>query len=207
MKGGNRVCKLHKLLYGLKQASRQWFLKLSSALKSVSFKQSWSDYSLFVRNHQGIFTALLVYFDDVILAGNNLEDIIKTKCFLSSHFKLMDMIQLKYFLIIKVARSKHGISLCQRKYALEILEDTGFLDAKPSRFPAEQNVTLIQGDEDLLEDASQYRRPVGRLIYLTITRPDLAYAVHILSQFMDKPRQPHLEAAHKVLRYIKQAPG
>jgi len=117
------------------------------------------------------------------------------------------MRQLKYFLIIEVARSKHGISLCQRKYALEILEDTGFLGAKPSRFPAEQNVTLIQGDEDLLEDASQYRRLVGRLIYLTITRPDLAYAVHILSRFMDKPRQLHLEAAHKVLRYIKQAPG
>jgi hypothetical protein len=149
----------------------------------------------------------LVYVDDVILAGNNLEDITKTKCFLSSHFKLKDMRQLKYFLIIEVARSKHGISLCQRKYALEILKDTGFLGAKPSRFPAKQNVTLIQGDENLLEDASQYRRLVGRLIYLTITRPDLAYAVHILSRFMDKPRQPHLEAAHKVLRYIKQAPG
>jgi hypothetical protein len=206
-KGENRVCKLHKSLYGLKQASRQWFLKLSSALKSAGFKQSWSDYSLFVRNHQGIFTALLVYVDDVILAGNNLEDITKTKCFLSSHFKLKDMGQLKYFLGIEVARSKHEISLCQRKYALEILKDTGFLGAKPSRFPAEQNVTLTQEDEDLLKDASQYRRLVGRLIYLTIIRPDLAYAVHILSQFMDKPRQPHLEAAHKVLRYIKQAPG
>ena len=99
------------------------------------------------------------------------------------------------------------ISLCQRKYALEILEDTGFLGAKPSRFPAEQNVTLTQGDGDLLEDASQYRRLVGRLIYLTITRPNLAYAVHTLSQFIDKPRKPHLEAAHKVLRYIKQAPS
>jgi len=115
--------------------------------------------------------------------------------------------QLNYFLGIEVARSKHGISLCQRKYTLEILEDTGFLGAKPSRFSAEQNITLTQEDGDLLEDASQYRRLVGHLIYLTITRPDLAYAVHILSQFMDKPRQPHLKAAHKVLRYIKHAPG
>lgn len=90
---------------------------------------------------------------------------------------------------------------------MEILEDTGFLGAKPSRFPVEQNASLIQDDGRLLEDTSQYRRLVGRLIYLTITRPDLVYAVHVLSQFMDKPRQPHLDAAHQVLRYLKQTPG
>ncbi|KAM2063841.1 hypothetical protein PS1_027402 [Malus domestica] len=203
----NKVCKLHKSSYGLKQASQQWFLKLSSALKSAGFKQSWSDYSMFVRSHQGIFTVLLVYVDDVILVGNSLDDIMRTKSFLSSHFKLKDMGQLKYFLGLEVARSKHGIALSQRKYALEILEDTGFLGAKPSRFPVDQNITLTQEGGRLLEDASQYRRLVGRLIYLTITRPDLVYAVHKLSQFMDKPRQPHLDAAHKVLRYLKQTPG
>lgn len=90
---------------------------------------------------------------------------------------------------------------------LEVLEDAGFLCAKPSRFPVEPNLALTQGDGALLQDASQYRRLVGKLIYLTITRPDLVYVVHILSQFMDKPRQPHLDAAYKVLRYIKQAPG
>ena len=206
-KGEHRVCKLHKSLYGLKQASRQWFLKLSSALKAAGFKQSWSDYSLFVRNTQGRFTTLLVYVDDVILAGNSLQDIIETKQFLASHFKLKDMGQLRYFLGIEVARSKQGIVLCQRKYALEVLEDAGFLGAKPSRFPVEQSLTLTRGDGAELKDASQYRRLVGRLIYLTITRPDLVYAVHILSQFMDTPRQPHLDAAYKVLRYVKQTPG
>ncbi|RVW48002.1 Retrovirus-related Pol polyprotein from transposon TNT 1-94 [Vitis vinifera] len=179
-KGEHRVCKLHKSLYGLKQASRQWFLKLSSALKAAGFKQSWSDYSLFVRNTQGRFTTLLVYVDDVILAGNSLQDIIETKQFLASHFKLKDMGQLRYFLGIEVARSKQGIVLCQRKYALEVLEDAGFLGAKPSRFPVEQSLTLTR---------------------------DLVYAVHILSQFMDTPRQPHLDAAYKVLRYVKQTPG
>lgn len=198
------VCKLHKSLYGLKQASRQWFLKLSAALKAAGFRQSWSDYSLFVRNHNGTFTALLVYVDDVILAGNSLDDIIKTKAFLSSRFKLKDMGNLKYFLGLELARSKQGIVLSQRKYALEILEDTGFLGAKPSRFPIEQNISLTQADGKLLQDASRYRRLVGRLIYLTITRPNLVYAVHTLSQFMDKPREPHLEAAYRVLRYLKQ---
>ncbi|PRQ17952.1 putative RNA-directed DNA polymerase [Rosa chinensis] len=115
--------------------------------------------------------------------------------------------QLKYFLGIEVARSKKGIALCQRKYALEILEDTGFLGAKPSHFPVEQGLSLTQADGSLLSDPSQYHRLVGLFIYLIITRPDLVYAVHILSQFMDKPRQPHLEVTHKVLRYIKQMLG
>jgi len=87
------------------------------------------------------------------------------------------------------------------------LNDTGFLSVKPSQFPLEQNVSLTQSDGKLLEDGSAYRRLVGRLIYLTITRPDLTYIVHILSQFMDKPRQSHQAAAHQVLKYIKQTHG
>jgi len=117
--------------------------------------------------------------DDVILAGNNLQDIENTKLFLSRQFKLKDLGQLKYFLGIKVARSRNGISLSQRKYTLDIVNDTGFLGAKPSRFPLDQNVSLTQSNGKFLEDGSAYRRLVGRLIYLTITRPDLTYAVHI----------------------------
>jgi hypothetical protein len=104
-KGETHVCKLYKSLYGLKQASRQWFIKLFGALKAARFHQSLSDYSLFARSHHGNFLALLIYIDDVILAGNNLQDIENTKLFLSNQFKLKDLRQLKYFIGIEVARS------------------------------------------------------------------------------------------------------
>ncbi|KAM2714488.1 hypothetical protein EV2_044230 [Malus domestica] len=206
-KGETRVCKLHKSLYGLKQASRQWFIKLSCALRKAGYQQSKADYSLFVRNHDGKFTALLVYVDDIILAGNNIQAIEDTKSFLMKQFKLKDLGQLKYFLGIEIARSSKGITLSQRKYALEILEDAGHLGAKPATSPMEQNLSLRKDEGQWVTDPSSYRRLVGRLIYLTITRPDLVYAVHILSQFMEKPRTPHLEAAQRVLRYVKHTPG
>ena len=111
-----------------------------------------SDYFLFVRSHYGNFLALPINVDDVILAGNNLQDIVNTKLVLSKQFKLIDLGQFKYFLGIKVARSQHGISLSQRKYALDILDDMGFLGVKPSMFPLEQNVSLTQYDSKLLQE-------------------------------------------------------
>lgn len=126
-KGETHVCKLHKSLYGLKQASHQWFIKLSAVLKHAGFHQSESDYSLFIRTRAGIFTALLVYVDDIILAGNNLQEIEETKTHLMQQFKLKDLGKLKYFLGIEIARSSKGIVLSQCKYALEILDDAGYL--------------------------------------------------------------------------------
>jgi hypothetical protein len=186
-KGETRVCKLNKSLYGLKQASCQWFAKFSSALLDAGYTQSKAGYSLFVRSQGHDFTAALVYVDDIILTGNNLEQIKELKKFLGERFKLKDLGNLKYFLGIEVARSKNGIYISQRKYTLEILNDTRFLGSKPSKFPMEQNLSLNESDGDLIPDPSSYRCLVGRLIYLTITRPDLTYARHVLSQFMDKP--------------------
>jgi hypothetical protein len=207
VKGENKVCKLTKSLYGVKQASRQWFAKFSSTLINHGFLQSKSDYSLFTRSQGTIFIALLVYVDDIVQASNDADVITQLISFLNNQFKLKDLGDLKFFLGLEVARTSKGISLCQRKYTLEILEDTGLLAAKPSKFPMKSNLKLSTSNGDLHADPASYRRLVGRLLYFTITRPNISYSVQILSQFIANTRQPHMDAATRVLRYLKSSPG
>jgi Reverse transcriptase (RNA-dependent DNA polymerase)/Integrase core domain len=201
------VCRLHKSLYGLKQASRNWFSKFSQAIQTFGFKQSASDHSLFTLRSGTKITLLLIYVDDMIITGNDEASIVAVKNFIRSQFRIKDLGKLKYFLGIEVARSRKGIFLSQRKYALEILNETGLLGAKPTDFPMEQNLKLNSEDGRVLADPSVYRRLIGRLIYLTITRPEITLAVNTLSQFMNTPRQPHLDAAYRVVRYLKSSHG
>eukprot|EP00261_Vitis_vinifera_P039873 XP_019081116.1 PREDICTED: uncharacterized protein LOC109124049 [Vitis vinifera] len=120
---------------------------------------------------------------------------------------MKDLGVLKYFLGIEVARSSVGLFLCQLKYTLDIVLEAGLLGAKPCGFPIEQNHRLGLVNGELLSNPESYRRLVGRLIYLAVTRLDLAYSVHILSQFMQEPRIEHWEAALRVVRYLKGTTG
>ncbi|KAF5470109.1 hypothetical protein F2P56_010649 [Juglans regia] len=203
---GKLVCKLHKSLYGLKQASRQWHSRFSEAL-SIGFQPSKSDYSLFTRNNEDGFIALLVYVDDIVIGNSNIKEIDKVKAHLHSQFRIKDLGILKFFFGLEIARSATGIHLCERKYYLEILEDARLLGCKPASTPIETNHKLSHSATDSLNDPSSYRRLVGRLMYLTITRPDITYVVGILNQFMDRPSEVHMQATHRILRYVKGSIG
>ncbi|CAL8121289.1 unnamed protein product [Prunus armeniaca] len=137
----------------------------------AGFNQSKADYSLFTKSHGSSFTALLIYVDDIIITGNDPASIKSLMGVLYEKFHIKDL----------VSRSKRGIVISERKYTLDILKDAGLLGARSYDLPMEQKLKMTPTDGDLLHDPAHYRRLVGRLIYLTITRPDIVYSVHILS--------------------------
>lgn len=126
----NNVCRLHKSLYGLKQASRQWNHKLTHTLLSLGYKQSSADHSLFIKSKATCFTALLVYVDDIVLTGNDMSEITFVKSVLDQKFRIKDLGALRFFLGLEIARSSRGIVLNQRKYTLDMLDDSCLIAAK-----------------------------------------------------------------------------
>ena len=150
---------------------------------------------------------ILVYVDDILIASNDVDVVNVFKQFLDSKFKLKDLGTLKYFLGLEVARTSNGISLCQRKYTLDLLSDAGMLTCKPTSIPMDQSTKFSSSVGDAVPDASLYRRLIGRLLYLTLTRLVICYSVHKLSLFMSSPKVPHLQVAYKILKYLKHTPG
>ncbi|CAL1401965.1 unnamed protein product [Linum trigynum] len=205
-----QVCRLRKSLYGLKQASRQWFAKLTSALLSFGYTQSNSDYSMFIHHSNSSGTSvLLVYVDDIIIAGDDVHSITALKQFLHSQFKIRDLGNLHYFLGLEIARSKGGMHICQKKYCIDLLKDTGYADSKPVITPINMKTRLSSDDGPLLgkDEGTLFRKIIGRLHYLTITRPDLTFAVQQLCQYQAAPTSNHLQLAYRILKYLKNAPG
>jgi len=202
------VCKLKKALYGLKQSPRAWFDRFSKAIKLMGYQQSRGDHTLFFKHSkEGKLTVLLVYVDDIIVTGSNLEEQQALKGNLAQNFEIKDLESLKYFLGIEVAYSKEGIFLSQRKYILDLLKETGLLGGKGVCTPVEPNARLSEDNDSPPVDRGRYQRLVGRLIYLSHTRPDITYSVSLVSQFMHCPTESHMQAVRRILCYLKTTPG
>ncbi|RVW47676.1 Retrovirus-related Pol polyprotein from transposon RE1 [Vitis vinifera] len=129
------------------------------------------------------------------------------KKYLSEEFEVKDLGNLKYFLGMEVARSRKGIVVSQRKYILDLLKETGMLGCKPIDTPMDSQKKLGIEKESTPVDRGRYQRLVGRLIYLSHTRPDIGFAVSAVSQFMHSPTEEHMEAVYRILRYLKMTPG
>ncbi len=154
------------------------------------------------KTNHGI-VVIVIYVDDLIIIRDSDVDIFDLKKLLKQKFEMKDLGELRYFLGIEAIQSPEGIWLLQRQYALNKLSEYGMMGCKPILIPLEQNVKLSVDEGDLVEDTSIYRRITGSLIYMTITRPDLNYAVGMVNQFMQTPQKPHLDAVRRILRYIK----
>ena len=153
------VCRLRRSLYGLKQSPRAWFGRFSSVVQKFGMTQNTSDHHVFFYHHtsseQGIY--LIVYVNDIVITGSNPDGIRKLKQHLFSYFQTKDLGKLKYFLNIKIAQSKSGMVMSQRKYVLDILEEIGMLDYKPVDTPMDPNIKLIPGQGQPLRDPGKYR--------------------------------------------------
>ncbi|XP_071687777.1 uncharacterized protein [Rutidosis leptorrhynchoides] len=198
------VCRLKKSLYRLKQSPRAWFGRFTLAMKNYGFKQSNSDHTLFLKQRNNLITCLIIYVENMIITGNDQEEIANLKLNLFKEFEMKDLGRLKYFLEIKVLRSQQGIFICQNKY---ILAETGLVDCKPAESPMIPNKRLYIEEKGNPADQSQYQRIVEKLIYLTHTRPDIAHVVGVVSQFMHQPQKHHMDAVWRIIKYLKGTVG
>ncbi|RDX84669.1 hypothetical protein CR513_34244, partial [Mucuna pruriens] len=181
------VCNLRRSLYGLKQSPRAWFGKFSQVVQNFGMTRSEADHSVFYcHSSSGKCVYLVVYVDDIVIIGNDDIKIFQLKQCLFSHFQTKDLSHLK------------GIVISQRKYGLNILQETSMSNYRLVNSPMDPNLKLMVKHGEFYSNPERYRRLVGKPIYLSTTSPNISFAV---------PCIDHWAAILRILRYIKKTPG
>nr|GEW85016.1 putative polyprotein [Tanacetum cinerariifolium] len=198
----DHLCLLYKSLYGLKQAPRAWFHRLTKALQTIGFRGSTTDPSLFIYSTKGMILYMLVYVDDIFLTGNNFDAIDMIIKNLSQTFAIQDLGTLSYSLGVEVVYKNSDVILSQKKYILELLQRANFSKAKPVPSPISTTANFHLDDSPLFDDPVKYRQIVGALQYVTLSRPDITYAMNKVFQFMHSLTINHWSAVKRVLCYF-----
>lgn len=201
---GTKVFKLHKSIYGLKQAARVWNNTLHKGLIDRGFTQSKSDSCLYVKRSNNDVCLLIVHVDDIVFASNTENNITEVINALRNLFEIKDLGDIKNFLNIDIHRESDGsFSMSQTRYIHEIANEAGLADAKSQKYPLDPGYHKLQ-DNNLLDNNQLYRKLIGMLLYVsTNTRPDVAASVPILSQKVEKPRELDLNEVKRVIKYLK----
>jgi hypothetical protein len=200
------VCRLKKSLYGLKQAPHAWYSRFTSFLLSQGFVKDKFDTSLFVFRRGSDTVYLLLYIDDIILTASSTELLRRTISALQREFAMKDLGPLHHFLGITVERRPDKLFLHQRTYMLDILKRAVMTDCKPCSTPVDLKVKLPADSGPPVQDPSQFQSIAEALQYLTFTRPDIAYVVQQVCLHMHDPRESHLTAMKRILRYLRGTP-
>ncbi|KAJ9679813.1 hypothetical protein PVL29_021660 [Vitis rotundifolia] len=206
------VCKLNKSIYGLKQASRQWYLKFDRIITQNGFKENTVDRCIYLRVSGSSYIFLILYVDDILLASNDSDLLIETKHMLSTHFNMKDLGEASYVLGIKILRDRANgvLKLSQRTYIEKILKRFNMHNCSSTKAP------IVKGDKFSKAQCPQnddereemrtipYSSVVGSLMYAQVcTRPDIAFVVGVLGRYLSNPGSQHWKAAKKVLRYLQ----
>ncbi|KAJ9554040.1 hypothetical protein OSB04_018085 [Centaurea solstitialis] len=200
---GNKVYKLKKALYGLRQAPRAWNLKLDNILKNMGFQRCLQEKAVYRKAFDKEFIIVAVYVDDLFVTGTYLELINQFKRRMASQFEMSDLGELTYYLGIEVSQEKGCVKIKQESYAMKILKEAGMEDCNATLCPMEPGLKLSKAENEPEVEATHYRKLVGCLRYLLHTRPDLTYSVGVVSRYMQSPRESHARAIKQILRYLQ----
>ncbi|CAJ2639700.1 unnamed protein product [Trifolium pratense] len=201
--GEDKVYLLKKALYGLKQAPRAWYSKINDHLLSIGFEKSLSESTLYVK-HKGKNSLIIsLYVDDLLVTGDDTRLVEEFKQEMMQAFEMTDLGLMTFFLGIEIKQNENDVFIYQKKYAKEILKKFQMEECKTVSTPMNQKEKLSKEDGFDKVDEGYYRSLIGCLMYLTATRPDILFAVSILSRFMHCASEMHLKAAKRILRYIK----
>ncbi|XP_017190466.1 uncharacterized mitochondrial protein AtMg00810-like [Malus domestica] len=199
----SHVCKLHKSLYSLKQAPRAWNERFTNFLPSLGFLTIYLDFFLFVKHVGHFVVILLLYVDDIIITGSATVAITDVIQALAQEFDIKYLGPLHYFLGIQIAHHSTGLFLSQSKYVSDLLHKTDIGLSKPCNTPCLPYTRLLKDDGKPFHDPALYRNVVGALQCLTFTRPNVAFSLHQVCQFMHCPMESHFIAVKRILRYLK----
>eukprot|EP01018_Ginkgo_biloba_P034444 Gb_39748 [translate_table: standard] len=199
----NKVYKLKKALYGLKQAPRAWYSRIDTYFQQKGFLKSSCDPNLYIKVIGSDILIVSLYVDDLIYTGNNHHMLHDSKVDMCKEFKMSNLGQLHYFLGIEIWQSEKGFFMSQAKYAMDILKKFNMSDCKPLATPIEFSLKLSKYENLDSVNATIYRQLIRNLIYITSTRPDIAYVVSLVSRFMVDPKIEHSKKAKRILRYIR----
>lgn len=198
------VCKLKKSLYGLKQSPRCWNTVLDGFLKSLGFLQATADQCIYTRLASNVQTIIAVYVDDLVIMSETTAELDNVKSSLSSKFKMKDLGEIHHCLGVSIARGDKSLKLSQSLYIQQLLKRFNMEDCNPVGTPAAVDVKLQKEDGSKPANQPLYQSIVGSLLYAACaTRPDISYAVGVLSKFNAAPTETHMTAAKRVLRYLK----
>ena len=210
--GTDKVCKLNKAVYGLKQASREWNKALNLVLLNFGLKRSKLDPCIYYKIFNNIIIIIAVYVDDILILSNNNELRGKLKATLCNSFKMKDLGEATNCVGIQISRDRVNgkIFLDQQKYIIEILDRFNMTDCNIASTPADLNQKLSlemcpKTKEELAEmEKIPYQQAVGSILYLAqSTRPDLVYAINNVSRFNNNFGKAHWVAVKRILRYLK----
>lgn len=208
----DKVCLLKRPLYGLKQASRCWYAKLDTYLKSINMINNDVDSCVYVSTNENDRVIVVVYVDDILIASKSIHRLHKLKEILGFKFQMNDLGPVNDILGINIERSKPTgeIKLSQKRYITDILQRFEMENCRPMSTPLETNQKLTNRVESNSENEKgnmkhkPYRELIGCLIYLAnAMRPDLAFAASALSRFCIDPNEVHCKLAKRILRYLQ----